>query len=106
MGFFDLDKLFGDERNYDPVLIDEKVLYMTLECCLEHDFEVEIQCEYRGKEHELGIKKNLQKKIALYLDSEEFDTIEEFKAALQESSLTVKGMLSICEARRILRLPF
>lgn len=106
MGFFDLDKLFGDEKNHEPILIDSEVLYMTLALCLEKDFEVEIECEHGGLEHQLGIKKNSQKKTALYLDDEVFDTMDEFKCALQESPLMVGGMLSVFDANRIWKLPF
>lgn len=106
MGFFDLDKLFGDEKSYDPVLIDAEVLYMTLALCLEEDFEVEIKCEHGGSEHQLEIKKNFQKKTALYLDGEEFDSMEEFKCALQKSTLIVGDMISICDANRIWEILF
>lgn len=100
MSFFDLDKLFGDKENFEPVLIQLNTLYKTLELCLEDDFEVDIDFEYKKQECRLGTKKSLKNKIALYLEKEEFENLSDFKSALEDFISEDGGFVHVKNARK------
>lgn len=100
MSFFDLDKLFGDKDNFDPVLIHLNTLYKTLELCLEDDFEVDIEFEYKKQEYQLGTKKSLKNKIALYLERDAFEDFNAFKSALENFTSEDESFIRVKSARK------